>query len=138
MGHKRLGYLPKTKRWREIVEQIGSFVAGSTDVSSIANKTLQTVQERFENLSNDPSIQSSFEFLVQFSYAFQKENPTKYLTENKQEFEFSKDNIVIIKTKEKLVPKIIFGISSEGIWMTDIEIQKPTLEDVFLQISRSK
>ena len=67
-----------------------------------------------------------------------KEIIEKYLTENKQEFEFSKDNIVIIKTKEKLVPKIIFGISSEGIWMTDIEIQKPTLEDVFLQISRSK
>lgn len=62
----------------------------------------------------------------------------KYLIANKQEFEFSKDNIVIIKTKEKLVPKLIFGISSEGIWMTDIEIQKPTLEDVFLQISRNK
>lgn len=62
----------------------------------------------------------------------------KYLIANKQDFEFSKDNIVIIKTKEKLVPKIIFGISSEGIWMTDIEIQKPTLEDVFLQISRNK
>lgn len=62
----------------------------------------------------------------------------KYLIANKQEFEFSKNNIVIIKTKEKLVPKLIFGISSEGIWMTDIEIQKPTLEDVFLQISRNK
>ncbi len=62
----------------------------------------------------------------------------KYLIANKQEFEFNKDNIVIIKTKEKLVPKLIFGISSEGIWMTDIEIQKPTLEDVFLQISRNK
>jgi len=62
----------------------------------------------------------------------------KYLLANKQEFEFSKDNIVIIKTKEKLVPKLIFGISNEGIWMTDIEIQKPTLEDVFLQISRNK
>ena len=62
----------------------------------------------------------------------------KYLIANKQDFEFSKDNIVIIKTKEKLVPKLIFGISSEGIWMTDIEIQKPTLEDVFLQISRNK
>ena len=62
----------------------------------------------------------------------------KYLLENEQTFEFVKENIVIIKTKEKLVPKIIFGISNEGIWMTDIEIQKPTLEDVFLQISRSK
>jgi len=67
-----------------------------------------------------------------------KEIIKKYLLENNQEFEFYKDNIVIIKTKEKLVPKIIFGISNEGIWMTDIEIQKPTLEDVFLQISRSK
>lgn len=62
----------------------------------------------------------------------------KYLIENKQEYEFNNDNIVIIKTKERLVPKIIFGISNVGVWITDIEIQKPTLEDVFLQISRSK
>lgn len=62
----------------------------------------------------------------------------KYLKENKHEYEFSSENIVKIKTKERLVPKIIFGISNVGIWMTDIEINKPTLEDVFLQISRSK
>ncbi len=60
----------------------------------------------------------------------------KYLSDNKHEYEFKGNNVVFVKTKEKLVPKIIFGITKHDIWITDIEIQKPTLEDVFLQISR--
>lgn len=59
-----------------------------------------------------------------------------YLNEQKQNFEFISKNIIFIETEEKLIPKIIFGLSTIGIWLTDIEIKKPTLEDVFLQIAR--
>lgn len=94
MGHKRLGYLPKTKAWREIVKLIGDYAAGSAEITSIANKTLQKVQARFDNLGSDPSVQAAFEFLVKFSFAFQKENPTKYLTESKI---LDKEELTIIK-----------------------------------------
>jgi hypothetical protein len=34
------------------------------------------------------------------------------------------------------IPALIFGLSEQGIWITDIEVKKPTLEDVFLRIAR--
>ncbi len=59
-----------------------------------------------------------------------------YLLSQKQEFRFEGEHVVYVKTEEKLIPKIIFGLSKVGIYMTDIEIKKPTLEHVFLQIAR--
>ncbi len=67
-----------------------------------------------------------------------KESVAKYLSEQKQPFEFVKDDTIVVKTKEKIIPDLIFGIKNLGVWVTDIEIEKPTLEDVFLQISRSQ
>ncbi|MFA5805423.1 MAG: hypothetical protein WC879_12350 [Melioribacteraceae bacterium] len=83
MGHKRLGVLRKTKRWLSIVDALGKFALGTADISSIAQNTLRNVQGRFGNLSSDPSIHSAFEFLIHVSFAFQKNDPIKYLTENK-------------------------------------------------------
>ncbi|HMN18662.1 MAG TPA: hypothetical protein PKD03_13695 [Ignavibacteriaceae bacterium] len=67
MGHKRYGYLPKSKIWREIVTSLGGFSLGITEISSIAQNTLRNVQSQYSNLRNDPSINASFEFLVQIS-----------------------------------------------------------------------
>lgn len=83
MGHKRYGYLRKTKAWKFIVNELGGFALGTTEVSSIAQKTLQNVQGKYSNLQNDPSIGAAFEFLVHVSVAFQKNDPLKYLTEKK-------------------------------------------------------
>ena len=44
----------------------------------------------------------------------------------------------ILTTEEKILPKIIFDLSKLGIWMTDIEVKKPTFEHVFLQIARGE
>lgn len=82
MGHKRLGYLPKSQSWRSIVDEMGAFALGTSDISTITQNTLKNVEGRFSDLRNDPSIQSSFEFLLHLSLAFQKENPTQYLSEN--------------------------------------------------------
>ncbi len=45
-------------------------------------------------------------------------------------------NIVEIYSDETQIPELLFGASKVGGWITDIEIKKPTLEDVFLQIAR--
>ena len=83
MGHKRYNYLPKSKIWRDIVDSLGGFSLGKTEILSIAQSTLRNVQSQYSDLRNDPSINAGFEFLVQVSLAFQKENPLKYLTEKK-------------------------------------------------------
>jgi len=83
LGHKRYGYLPKSKIWREIVNSLGGYSLGTTEISTIAKNTLRQLQAQYGNLKNDPSINAGFEFLVQVSLAFQKNNPIKYLTEKR-------------------------------------------------------
>ena len=49
---------------------------------------------------------------------------------------FAHPYAVSIDTTEKKIPELIFAISERGVWITDIDVKKPTLEDVFLQIAR--
>jgi ABC-2 type transport system ATP-binding protein len=46
------------------------------------------------------------------------------------------ENVVVVTTEEHLIPQAIFDISNAGVRIVDIDIEKPTLEDVFLQIAR--
>src|SRR3990167_9488760 len=61
-----------------------------------------------------------------------------YMKEEKLTYRFDGEHVVYITTEETALPKIIFGLSKLGIWMTDIEVKKPTLEHVFLQIARGE
>ena len=81
MGHRRYGYLTKTQIWRDIVNNLGEFSLGTSEISSIAKATLRNVQTQYSDLQNDPSINAAFEFLVHVSLAFQKNNPLQYLKE---------------------------------------------------------
>lgn len=65
-----------------------------------------------------------------------KEVLENYLKQERQEFSFSNENTVVIETTESLIPKIIFGLDKKGVKITDIEVEKPNLEDVFLEIAR--
>ena len=62
----------------------------------------------------------------------------EYLKKEKLDHRFDDGHVVFITTEEKALPKIIFDLSKLGIWMTDIEVKKPTLEHVFLQIARGE
>ncbi len=74
------------------------------------------------------------------SLTFDGESQTvkDYLLELKEDFEMPHKYSVIVKTKERNIPKLIFGLSEKGIWIKDIEVKKPTLEDVFLHIARGE
>lgn len=59
-----------------------------------------------------------------------------YLDAVHRQYSFIHDHLIEINSEETLIPKIVFGLSKLGIWITDIEVRKPTLEDVFLHIAR--
>ncbi|MBV9548029.1 MAG: ABC transporter ATP-binding protein [Chloroflexi bacterium] len=46
------------------------------------------------------------------------------------------DDVVLVTTDEHLVPHVIFEIGNAGVQVLDIDIRKPTLEDVFMRIAR--
>ena len=76
MGHTRLGTIPKTRKWRDVVEQVvggnlasageASFVA---DMPVIAAKTLDAAQRGLERAVEDPGVRYTFYLLTQVALA---------------------------------------------------------------------
>ncbi len=53
-----------------------------------------------------------------------------------QDVKLEGQNTIVVTSEPQLVPKAIFDIGNAGVEVQDIDIRKPTLEDVFLQIAR--
>lgn len=79
MGHERVGLLPKTLKWRELVRQIASMYDSSIDISDIARQTIKNVRSRLRNISQDEGVKAAFQFLVTLSIASRADNPRKIL-----------------------------------------------------------
>lgn len=66
-----------------------------------------------------------------------KEQVLSYLKANMYtKYTFPRLHTISIKLLEGEIPKVLFGLSKLRVWMTDIDIQKPTLEDVFVSIAK--
>lgn len=63
---------------------------------------------------------------------------TAYLREKGFDHKYLKGHVVEIWLPEDRIPKVLFGLSSRNIWITSIDINKPDLEDVFLNMTRGK
>jgi len=75
MGHERVGLLPKSKRWTDLVGQMRSAQSEGVPVANIAAKTLQNVRKQYETLFRDDAVKAIFKFLVTFSRACHAPNP---------------------------------------------------------------
>lgn len=49
-------------------------------------------------------------------------------------YTFSRNHIVELSLAESDIAKVLFGFSKRKIWITNIDVEKPDLEDVFLSI----
>src|SRR3989337_2735821 len=81
MGHERVGRLPKTQRWRSIVDQIASFQTADIDVSDIAGQTIRNVRARFRHVQSDGGVQAAFAFLVALSATSRSAEPRAALSD---------------------------------------------------------
>jgi len=79
MGHERVGYLPKSERWKGIVQKISHFSSGKEDISDIATETTRNVRSKFKNITEDTGVISAFKFLVLLTHASKKEIPSEFL-----------------------------------------------------------
>ena len=80
MGHERLGRLPKTKRWKNIVADIALSSASDSSAIEIVEKTSDAIDSRFRRLHLDPGIQDVFSFLLTITVVSRSENPYENLT----------------------------------------------------------
>ncbi len=74
---------------------------------------------------------------LSLTYRDKREVIEEYLKEQSLNYEIKPHNGIEIQLDEQLIPKTLFGLSQKGIWISDIEIHKPDLEDLFLLIARN-
>lgn len=64
MGHERVGALPRTKRWLDVVGLIADAASLDGDVRALANATLEGVRSRLAAIHQDAGFVASFQFLL--------------------------------------------------------------------------
>jgi hypothetical protein len=75
MGHIRLGRLPRTRKWQEVVGLLGTGAA----TSEVAAATLDASKAGLENAARDPALVRSFWLLTQLPLCARKANFVKEL-----------------------------------------------------------
>lgn len=81
MGHERIGFLPHTKQWQTIVEQLSLFSGGEISIAQIANETLSAVKKTYEAMPLDESVIKALSFLATLSYSANLENQVDFLND---------------------------------------------------------
>lgn len=104
MGHERVGFLPKTKKWTDLVGRMGSVYSASVPVASVAAQTLQNVRQQYENLFQDEAVKTTFAFLVTFSRACRFDNPAGELEDSGVPIPDKLTLLSIVKTLRDQVP----------------------------------
>jgi len=80
MGHTRLGEVPKTHKWKQLVERIsgsgrtGNVATADVSVSGIAAQTLDATQEGLKRAANDPGVRYTFYLIAQVALAARASN----------------------------------------------------------------
>lgn len=64
MGHERVGALPHTQCWEDVVAEIADAASIDGDVSGLANATLKNVRSRLLAVHTDTGFVASFQFIL--------------------------------------------------------------------------
>lgn len=80
MGHERVGALPKTARWRNIVLDLSSAAVSPMEATDIAARTLQNVRRRYHGTMYDEGVKAAFFFLVALSANANSKDPREGLS----------------------------------------------------------
>lgn len=81
MGHERIGHLPKSQKWRTIVDEVANFTANGDTIAQIANQTTKNVISRYDNIASDKGVLAAFKFLILLSKSAAQRNPTDFLAQ---------------------------------------------------------
>lgn len=82
MGHERIGFLPKTKQWNDIVRQLSAYEGDNEAVKKITNDTLSCIRKTYEQMPYDESVTKAIKFLAMLSYSAKQIDQMSFLNGN--------------------------------------------------------
>lgn len=71
MGHVRLGNLPRSKAWKEVV----ALIANGANVAQVADATLKAAEDAFQYLKNDKGFKEAVWLLTQLGITGKTDSP---------------------------------------------------------------
>ena len=74
MGHERVGALPHSKCWRDVVAQMELYSGSAEEVEALAASTLKNVRNNYKKLHVDEGVISAFQFLIVLAKCASEEN----------------------------------------------------------------
>ena len=82
MGHVRIGFLPHTRQWNAIVDQLSTYDNDANAVAVIADRTLDAVRKEFDGLQYDESVRKAIEYLATIVVSSRQDDQVAFLQEN--------------------------------------------------------
>jgi hypothetical protein len=82
MGHERIGFLPRTKQWQAIIEQLSGYDNSPACVAQIAEATLWNIKSIYKSMPYDESVIKSIKYLTILSTSAKTDNQIEFLREN--------------------------------------------------------
>ena len=96
MGHERVGALPHSKKWRDIVDKLADSPGSREDVAAIANAILENVRTRFRKIHSDDGVIAAFQFLVALAKSASAEDINATSISPKIDFEGNPSTLKLI------------------------------------------
>jgi hypothetical protein len=103
MGHVRTGFLPQTKKWNAIVEQLTLFDGDVSIVTSIANETLNAIKKKYESMPFDESVHKAILFLATLAFSAKQTDQVAYLRDKGYSVDDKLSLFSIISSAQKLI-----------------------------------
>ena len=82
MGHVRIGFLPHTRQWNAIVDQLSEYDNDTHVVAIIADRTLDAVRKEFDGLQYDESVIKAIDYLATIVVSSRQEDQIAFLQDN--------------------------------------------------------
>jgi len=105
MGHERIGMLPRSTKWRAVVDDLAKYSHNNASVSTLSNKVLDNVRSRFADISNDKGVNAAFSFLVTMALSGKTNKSTEELTKAEIELDRNASELQIAKEIGRWVEK---------------------------------
>jgi hypothetical protein len=79
MGHVRMGFLPRTKQWNAIVQQLSLFGGDASVVPKITDAALSAIKKTYQAMPFDESVIKAISYLANLAFSAKQEDQIAYL-----------------------------------------------------------
>lgn len=80
MGHERIGFLPKTKQWQEIIKALEDYTGSPDAVREIISLAMRNLHRHYRDISSNESLREAIRFMSSLCFSAKSDNQIEYLS----------------------------------------------------------